>query len=33
MGAHSIIKEVPFNAENSAKRVYDAIMKTTKKIK
>lgn len=31
MGAHSIIKEVPFNAENSAKRVYDAIMKTTKK--
>lgn len=27
MGEHSIMKEIPFNAENSARRVYTAIIK------
>ncbi|MEL5894354.1 glycosyltransferase family 4 protein [Bacteroides sp. GD17] len=31
MGAHSVEKEAPFNAENSARRVYDVIIKTCKK--
>lgn len=31
MGEHSIMKEIPFNAENSAKRVYTAIMNNHKK--
>lgn len=32
MGAHSIAKEIPFNAENCAKRVYNTII-TSKKQK